>query len=97
MAKRAGGVAVRVAAATMLAILLGCGLRRSELVHLTVEHLQRREDHWAIVDLIGKDGHIRIVPVPGWIKSSIDAWTSVAQIATGRLFRGVNKDGFCLG
>ena len=34
----------------MLALLLGCGLRRSELVHLTIEHLQRREDHWAIID-----------------------------------------------
>jgi site-specific recombinase XerD len=77
----------------MLAILLGCGLRRSELVHLTIEHFQRREDHWAIVDLIGKGGHIRTVPVPAWVKSSIDAWTSVAQIATGRLFRCVNKTG----
>ena len=33
----------------LLAVLLGCGLRRSEVVHLTVSHLQRREDHWAIV------------------------------------------------
>jgi site-specific recombinase XerC len=66
----------------MLAILLGCGLRRSELVQLTVEHFQRREHHWAIVDLIGKGGHIRTVPVPAWVKLSIDAWTSVAQIAT---------------
>lgn len=48
----------------MLAVLLGCGLRRSELVHLTIDHLQQREDHWAIVDLIGKGGHIRTVPVP---------------------------------
>jgi len=40
----------------ILAVCLGCGLRRSELAHLTVEHLQRREDHWAIVDLIGKGG-----------------------------------------
>ena len=38
----------------MLAILLGCGLRRSEIVHLTIEHLQQREEHWAIVDLVGK-------------------------------------------
>jgi site-specific recombinase XerD len=29
----------------MLALALGCGLRRLELVQLTVEHLQRREDH----------------------------------------------------
>jgi site-specific recombinase XerD len=37
----------------MLALALGYGLRRLELVQLTVEHLQRREDHWvkATVDL----------------------------------------------
>jgi integrase len=38
----------------ILAILLGCGLRRRELIELTTQHFQRREDHWAIVDLIGK-------------------------------------------
>jgi integrase len=37
----------------ILALCLGCGLRRSELAHVTMEHLQRREDHWAIVDLVG--------------------------------------------
>jgi site-specific recombinase XerD len=77
----------------MFAILLGCGLRRSELVHLTVEHFQRREDHWAVVDLIGKGGHISTVPVPSWVKASIDAWAAAAQIATGKLFRCVNKTG----
>jgi site-specific recombinase XerD len=73
----------------MLAVLLGCGLRRSELVHLTFEHIQRREDHWAIVDLIGKGGHIRTVPVP----ASVDAWATVAHIGVGKLFRCVNKTG----
>ena len=29
-------------------------LRRKELIDLTLEHIQRREDHWAIVDLVGK-------------------------------------------
>src|SRR5437588_12474894 len=43
------------------AILIGCGHRRRELIDLTVDHLQRREDLWAIVDL-GKRGHIRTVP-----------------------------------
>ena len=38
----------------IIAVLLGCGLRRRELADLTFDHLQRREDHWAIVDLIGK-------------------------------------------
>src|SRR6202034_3853871 len=56
----------------ILAILLGCGLRRRELADLMVSHLQRREEHWAIVDLIGKGGHVRTVPVPDWVKYTID-------------------------
>jgi hypothetical protein len=45
----------------MLAVLLGCGLRRSELTWLTVSHLQQRDGHWVIVDLFGKGGHVRTV------------------------------------
>jgi len=52
----------------MLAVLLGCGLRRSELINLELGHIQRREDHWAIVDLVGKGTHIRTVPMPEWVK-----------------------------
>jgi hypothetical protein len=33
-----------------------------------VNHLERREYHWAIVDMIGKDGHIRTIPVPDWVR-----------------------------
>src|SRR4051812_1860727 len=46
----------------MLAILLGCGFRRAEAVELTTKDLQIREDHWVIVDLMGKAKHIRTVP-----------------------------------
>ena len=46
----------------MLAMLFGCGLRRSELVGLDLDDVQTRQGHWAIVDLIGKGGHIRTVP-----------------------------------
>src|SRR6202790_3333114 len=77
----------------MLALLLGCGLRRSELVHLTIEHLQRREDHWAIIDLVGKGGHVRTVPIPAWVKEAIGIWSTTANIKTGKLFRCVNKTG----
>ena len=38
----------------LLALLLACGLRRHEVVALTLDHLQQREEHWAIVDLVGK-------------------------------------------
>ena len=33
----------------LLALLLACGLRRHEVVELTFDHLQQREEHWAIV------------------------------------------------
>jgi site-specific recombinase XerD len=44
-----------------LALLLACGLRRHEAVALRLDHLQQREEHWAIVDLVGKGGHVRTV------------------------------------
>ena len=59
----------------VLAILLGCGLRRAEVAKLQVRDLQQREEHWAVVDLIGKGRHIRTVPVPDWVKATLDEWT----------------------
>ena len=59
-----------------LAILLGCGLRRAELTALGVEDIQQREEHWVIANLVGKDGHIRTIPVPDWVKAGVDAWTA---------------------
>ena len=52
----------------ILGLLLGCGLRRSEVVGLTVDQLQTREGRWVIVDLIGKGRRLRTVPVPSWCK-----------------------------
>jgi site-specific recombinase XerD len=81
----------------ILAVLLGCGLRRGELIELTFDHLQRREDHWAIVDLIGKAGHVRTVPVPDWVKQTIDDWLIAANIKQGKLFRCVCRRGAAWG
>jgi hypothetical protein len=47
----------------MLAMLFGCGFRRSELVGLELDEVEMRQGHWAVVDLIGKGGHIRTVPI----------------------------------
>ena len=77
----------------MLAVLLGCGLRRSELTDLTLDHLQRREEHWAVVDLVGKGGHIRTVPVPDWVKRAIDDWLRASRVTEGRVFRRVCRTG----
>jgi len=77
----------------ILAVLLGCGLRSRELADLDFAHLQQREEHWAIVDLVGKGGHIRTVPVPEWVKATIDLWVAAAGISAGRLFRCVCRAG----
>jgi site-specific recombinase XerD len=77
----------------LLALLLACGLRRHEAVTLTLDHLQQREDHWAIVDLLGKAGHVRTVPVPCWVKCELQEWLNAATIDRGKLFRRVNRLG----
>jgi integrase len=77
----------------IVALLLGCGLRRSELSNLEVDQIQKRDQHWVIVDLVGKGGHIRTVPVPFWVKDCIDAWLSEAKLTRGKLFRPIRKNG----
>lgn len=77
----------------ILAILIGCGLRRAELVGLKAQDFQIREEHWVIADLIGKGKHIRTVPVPAWVKRAVDCWTSAAEISTGTIFLRVSRMG----
>src|ERR1041385_322773 len=48
----------------VLAVFLGCGLRRSEVSALTFAHVQQRDGRWCIVDLIGKHGRVRTAPMP---------------------------------
>jgi integrase len=77
----------------MLAMLFGCGLRRSELAGLEMDDIQTRQGHWAIVDLIGKGGHVRTVPIPLWAKQALDEWASAAGVTKGRVFRAVARGG----
>ncbi len=77
----------------MLAMLFGCGFRRSELVGLELDEVQIRQGHWAVVDLIGKGGHIRTVPIPQWVKAALDQWIAAAKVTEGRIFRAVARAG----
>ena len=38
----------------MVTMLIGCGLRRAELLALNLESIQQREEHWVIADLVGQ-------------------------------------------
>lgn len=83
----------------ILAVMLGCGLRRSEVAALTYAHLTQRDGRWVIVDLVGKGNRVRTVPVPAWAKAAVDDWTAAASAALGsllprdtdRIFRSIRR------
>ncbi len=73
----------------MLAFLLGCGLRRGEVLALAMRSIQLREEHWVIADLIGKGGHIRTIPIPVWVKGALNDWIKASGITEGSIFRSI--------
>jgi len=81
----------------IIALLVGCALRRRELATLNIEDIQLREGRWVIIDLLGKGGRIRTVAVPIWVKRGIEAWMTAAKIEDGRLLRPVSKSGKIVG
>lgn len=77
----------------ILALLVGCALRRRELASLTVEDIQMRENRWVIADLRGKGGRVRTVAVPLWVKHGINAWQAAGKVEGGPLLRSISKGG----
>jgi len=77
----------------ILALLVGCALRRNELAELDVETIQQREGRWVLADLEGKGRRIRTVAIPIWVKHGINAWMTAAGIEKGQLLRSVSKSG----
>ncbi len=76
----------------ILALLLGCALRRYELAGLDARTLQRRDGRWVLADLEGKGGRVRTVAVPEWVHAAIEEWRRDARITDGRLIRRLNGD-----
>jgi len=77
----------------ILALLLGAGLRRSELAALNLEQIQQRDGRWLIVDLKGKQGRIRSIPITDATHAAILYWTGEAGIQQEAVFRGVTRHG----
>lgn len=94
----------------LLAVLIGCGLRREDAANLKLEHIQLRDARWVIVDIQGKGNRTRSVPMPAWCKAAIDEWTDsdrwcdevyakepYDENAPVLVFRPVNKAGYLVG
>lgn len=81
----------------LLAVLIGCGLRRAEAAALSFEHVRQRDGRWVLVDVVGKRDKVRSAPMPGWAKVAIDAWSEASGVREGRVFRAVNKGDWVVG
>ena len=77
----------------LLALLVGCALRRGELVSIQMDGIQKREGRWVLLDVIGRGGRVRAVAVPQWAKMALDAWVRAAGIQSGPVFRALDRDG----
>ncbi len=77
----------------ILALLLGCGLRRAEAANLTFDHIQQRDGRWLLVDIVGKRNKVRSVPMPNWTKQAINHYAADANLSDGIVFRAINKGG----
>lgn len=81
----------------ILAVMLGCGLRRDEVASLTVDHIQQRDARWVILNLQGKHNRVRTIGMAPWVKRLIDEWTTAAGITDGLLFRRIRRGGHIAG
>lgn len=78
----------------VIALLLGCGLRRAEACRLRWPQIQIRDKRWVISDLIGKGGRVRTVPIPTWAKEAIDEWRHYfLLIDEGYILRPIQESG----
>lgn len=75
----------------ILAMLLGCGLRRSELARLSCDVIQEREGRPCIIDLTGKGGRIRSMGIPAWTYHHLTAWLDAGGIVDGYIFRAFTR------
>lgn len=64
----------------VIALLLGCGLRRSEATALRLDQIQTQAQgdgvsaRMLLVNLVGKGGRVRSVAVPRWAEALIHEW-----------------------
>lgn len=59
----------------LLSVLMGCALRRDELLKLMPRQLVQREGRWVFADVLGKGNKYRTVPVPAGVAARIADWT----------------------
>lgn len=84
------GTIAGVRDAAIITLLYGCGLRRAELVQLTVSDYNRADD---TLRVHGKGNKWRLVPVPLGAVQALQDWLAVRGEEAGPLFCAIRKGG----
>ena len=84
----------------ILAVMLGAGLRRSEVASLRMAQVSTAEGRFALINIDGKGGRVRTVPIAPWVKEAIDNWLwrvarvrDIAATQHSYVFRSVSPSG----
>jgi site-specific recombinase XerD len=77
----------------ILALLVGCGLRRHEITSLDFDQLAQRNKHLQLAITNVANGRDRIVEVPTWAATTLFHWLSAANITDGKVFRALHRYG----
>jgi site-specific recombinase XerD len=77
----------------LLALLIGCALRRSEVVNLKVEDIEYVDGGVALIRITSPSGRLRSVLMPDWVEEALSAWVLAAGIEEGPILRAVSRKG----
>lgn len=77
----------------VLELLFYAGLRREEVALVRMEHVNRIEGRPALVNLYGKGGRVRTVPIPEFLLEHIQEWVDAAGITEGHICRNITRHG----
>lgn len=77
----------------VLALLLGCGLRRDELARLNIAQLQSSAGRSVLSNLMGKGHRIRSIGIPQWVHAIVWDWLHAAKLREGLVVRSFRVDG----
>jgi integrase len=77
----------------LLAVLFSTGIRRRELVSLSVSTIQQRDGQWGLIDIRGKGLKVRSVSLPLWVKDAVFDWLEATKLVQGALFRSISRHG----
>lgn len=78
----------------VLALMIGCGLRREEVSMLEWElHLVRINNRLHILNLLGKHDRTRTIRIPVWVERILNDWQEASGLTTGYVVRSFTPQG----